>query len=162
MRTIFFYRKYIFFCVFLIPPIELEAQQIKRSSINSFGTNSVSNGGIKVTQSVGQSALTNSVKTGNTYYRSGFQQNGLMQKDQNELLLEMYPNPSNGTFSIALNSQEAIEVSIIDQQGKIVGFEKRSGNIIHEFDFQFLAAGMYQLNVKSVGKSTASKLVIYK
>jgi hypothetical protein len=162
MKTVKLLGKSIFLCVFLIPPIEINAQQIIRSNINSYGTNSISNDGITITQSVGQSALTNSAKTENIYYRNGFQQNNTSQSNQHELFLEMYPNPNQGDFSIILNSQEALEISIFDQQGKLITYERRNGNLVHEFKFNHLAAGMYQLHIKSAGKSTTSKLIIYK
>lgn len=73
----------------------------------------------------------------------------------------IYPNPTNGIFTIEFSSKEKQNIQILDIAGNIVllqTIENGKGNI----DANHLAAGIYNVNIKGNSGITNKKLVIVK
>jgi len=78
--------------------------------------------------------------------------------------LNIYPNPSSGTITLFLNSDsmDDITISLIDMAGRLITFEKyelTSTLFKTEFDYGFVAQGVYILKVVQ-GKKVVSKKII--
>jgi len=83
------------------------SQKIVRSSISTMGFRSKTNN-VLVQSTVGQSSLTTTEKSGEgLVLRQGFQQPTIIESEQNDLNVVVYPNPSNGDFT-----NESKEISI--------------------------------------------------
>jgi hypothetical protein len=75
-------------------------------------------------------------------------------------VVALYPNPSNGVFTIQLQHKEKFSVSIFDMQGrKIIAQDF----IINEATFQLqnLPKGVYQLQLSQKNKLYIRKLILY-
>jgi len=78
--------------------------------------------------------------------------------------IKLMPNPNNGSFTLALNNTQQIEqLTIHNSLGKIVATYAAS-EISEEmnFDLNYLADGVYFINIKSAEKSINKRFVIRK
>ena len=81
-----------------------------------------------------------------------------------EDFFNIYPNPSSGIITLFLNSSslDDISISLIDMAGRLITFEKyelTSTLFKTEFDYGFVAQGVYILKVVQ-GKKVVSKKII--
>ena len=94
----------------------------------------------------------------NSTYNSILVPTGL--NNQTETLASLYPNPTNGTFTIELNTKERQLFQAFDISGQIV-LSKTIENGKATIDANYLAAGVYNICIK--GSSIINKkLVIVK
>jgi uncharacterized protein (DUF2141 family)/signal peptidase I len=86
------------------------------------------------------------------------------EPEENEHLLDLYPNPNNGHFTIALLTPEQEEVcslNIISGEGKTMHQEMISGeDLTKEMDLSFLNSGFYVLIITVKGQIKATKKFI--
>jgi hypothetical protein len=78
--------------------------------------------------------------------------------------LQVYPNPSNGSFTVSSQSMNAdkLEIEVADIQGKVVysaDLGKVSG-FIHAIHLPNVAKGVYLLKITTGTQSHFSKLVV--
>lgn len=80
----------------------------------------------------------------------------------NALKFSVYPNPSEGVFTIALsdNSGKPNTVKIYDLSGKNVFEETLSGTVQKQLDLSALPKGIYTLHLSSEKSNGVKKLVI--
>jgi len=84
----------------------------------------------------------------------------------NNLSLNVFPNPSDGIFTVSLNSKKRIIVSlkIINSSGNLV-FENQNIEInkkfAEKFNFSNLSNGIYTLLIESGGSYTLKKIIIH-
>jgi uncharacterized repeat protein (TIGR01451 family) len=82
-------------------------------------------------------------------------------KNQTETVMNLYPNPSNGNFTIELNTKEKQFIQIFDITGNVVISQTiENGKAI--IDGSNLAAGIYNINIKGNNSVANKKLVIVK
>lgn len=79
--------------------------------------------------------------------------------------ISVYPNPNNGTFTIAFQQTEKMKTSVevIDAQGKIVFKEKLgnfSGDYRKELDLKSHGSGLYIVNVQQGDEISARKVIV--
>lgn len=79
--------------------------------------------------------------------------------------ISVYPNPNNGTFTIAFNQKEALKtaIKVVDAQGKIVYKEKLgtfSGSYKKELDLRQHGTGVYIVNVEQGDEVSARKVIV--
>ena len=75
--------------------------------------------------------------------------------------MSLYPYPTNGTFTIELNSKEKQSVQIFDITGNVVLSQTiENGKVT--IDANHLASGIYNINIKGTNSVTNKKLVIVK
>ena len=75
----------------------------------------------------------------------------------------VYPNPSNGLFTVNLSSNQDVKMSLYDLRGRNVYSELHSNNSVtfnKEVNFTGMASGVYLLNVESGSKKATKKVVI--
>ncbi len=73
----------------------------------------------------------------------------------------IYPNPTNGLFTIQLESKEKQLIQLYDIAGNIVLTQSlENGN--NTIDASYLAAGIYNISIKGNTSLTNKKLVIVK
>lgn len=87
-------------------------------------------------------------------------------KNLNEKLndvLAVYPNPNNGSFSFAINSNDAVDGSIlvIDMNGKAVYNQpvNTSGNYFNQLNLKELAKGLYAVQLRT-SEGVATKHIV--
>jgi len=79
--------------------------------------------------------------------------------------VSIYPNPSDGVFTIQLNQNEKVKtlIKITDAQGKVVfkdNLGKFSGEYREEVDLKKYGAGTYIINIDQGGNATTEKIVV--
>lgn len=72
--------------------------------------------------------------------------------------VHVYPNPSNGLFTVGLGTQEA-SVTVIDVTGRVVFESSNSLNDVH-VDLRKEMAGVYFVNIVRNGITTVEKVII--
>lgn len=81
--------------------------------------------------------------------------------NQTKTVMALYPNPSNGSFTIELNSKDKKFIQIFDINGKVsLSQTIENGKVI--IDGANLAPGIYNINIKGNNSVTNNKLVIVK
>ncbi len=82
-------------------------------------------------------------------------------KNQTETVMNLYPNPSNGSFTIELNSKEKQSIHVFDITGnEVLSQSIENGKAI--IDGSHLASGIYNINIKGSDSVVNKKLVIVK
>lgn len=147
--------------------LSLNAQQVRvgRSSINCVGSSTVSNG-VLISQTGGQSSSVTVSRSGNLSIRQGFQQANVMQYEivKTDFSVQLFPNPNDGNFNVALNGFEANETvsyQVVDVNGK----KLQEVNTVAPASFSVfvpsIQPGMYYLLLtSSTGKNATIKFNI--
>ena len=91
---------------------------------------------------------------------------GINEINNNNISIEIVPNPTNGIFTylISSNDNSKVEISIINQQGQILFNQKlpyNSDMYKNQIDMTNFAKGTYFLRVKS-GKNIAIEKIVLK
>jgi hypothetical protein len=84
---------------------------------------------------------------------------GLME--QKESIASVYPNPSNGLFTIELSTKEKQNLQLFDMSGNVV-LSQTIENGKATIDANYLAAGIYNISIKGNDSVSNKKLVIVK
>lgn len=95
----------------------------------------------------------------NSTYNSILVPTGL--NNQTEALATLYPNPTNGTFTVELNTKEKQSLQVVDISGQMV-LSQTIENGKATIDANHLASGIYTINIKGSGVFINKKLVIVK
>lgn len=79
--------------------------------------------------------------------------------------ISVYPNPNDGTFTIAFNQKNEAKTSIqvVDTQGKVVYKEKLgafSGSYKKELDLKKHGVGVYIVTVQQGGETSSRKVIV--
>ena len=76
----------------------------------------------------------------------------------NEELIEIFPNPNNGLFTISVKKPGSYKVDILDTKGRIIAQKNFDKNI--QLDLTKEVKGLYLLQITSVdGSQTIRKIV---
>lgn len=80
--------------------------------------------------------------------------------------INLYPNPSNGQFSLqcTLNSYAPVTINVIDNTGRVVDSiqqEGKQGDNLFEFTEQKYAPGVYLISLSNGAESHFKKLIIF-
>ncbi len=95
----------------------------------------------------------------NSTYNSILVPTGL--NNQSNTLAALYPNPTNGRFTVELNSKEKQSLQVFDISGQMV-LSQTIENGKASIDANYLAAGIYNISIKGAASITNKKLVIVK
>jgi hypothetical protein len=71
----------------------------------------------------------------------------------------VYPNPSNGVFTVSVPAGKTFELTITDLTGKVVKRQTTEAELT-QVQLQNIAKGVYLLQIVSEGKTAMHKLVI--
>ncbi|MEO9532845.1 MAG: T9SS type A sorting domain-containing protein [Crocinitomicaceae bacterium] len=96
---------------------------------------------------------------GCTFQRDAFvdSQLGMLE---NGFSFTIYPNPSNGLFNVQLlNSEDKVDVSVVDVTGRIVLIAQTEGQSLFTVDLTDKAEGTYFLRISSGDFETTKKIV---
>ena len=148
--------------------VSLNAQQVRvgRSSINCVGSSTVSKG-ILISQTGGQSSSVTVSRSGNLSIRQGFQQSNVMHYEivKTDFSVQLFPNPNDGNFNVALNGFEANETvsyQIVDVNGKKMQEFQVSTPASFAVFIPSIQPGIYYLILNSLSGKTASIKFIIK
>jgi bacillolysin len=90
--------------------------------------------------------------------------NGTLSTQENNFeTFNVWPNPSNGSVTIQLNTSDKVNVTLFDMRGRKVYnnvFNTAGDMFNQEVNFNSLEKGIYLLNVESEGKKATKKLLI--
>lgn len=81
--------------------------------------------------------------------------------EQKESIASVYPNPSNGLFTIELSTKEKQNLQLFDMAGNVV-LSQTIENGKATIDANYLTAGIYNISIKGNASVTNKKLVIVK
>ena len=84
---------------------------------------------------------------------------GLTEEKEN--IASVYPNPSNGLFTIELSTKEKQNLQLFDMAGNVV-LSQAIENGKATIDANNLAAGIYNISIKGNDSVSNKKLVIVK
>ena len=148
--------------------VSLNAQQVRvgRSSINCVGSSTVSKG-ILISQTGGQSSSVTVSRSGNLSICQGFQQSNVMHYEivKTDFSVQLFPNPNDGNFNVALNGFEANETvsyQIVDVNGKKMQEFQVSTPASFAVFIPSIQPGIYYLILNSLSGKTASIKFIIK
>ena len=80
-------------------------------------------------------------------------------KEEQQLQVAVYPNPSNGIFHLNLPAGEVYELKVTDLTGKVILNRKLTGTNAF-LDLKGTARGIYLLQLQSEGKTATRKLIL--
>jgi hypothetical protein len=134
----------------------LHAQSLTPFVISSSGA-FYSNGSGMLSTTIGELAAINTLTGGSNILTQGFQQawdfgNSVPEIQENGFASQVYPNPSNGIFTIAMNTDKnfKVNVKVFDVLGKMIYNESlnhSAGYATHEIDLKLIAEGVYFLEL---------------
>lgn len=123
--------------------------------------------------SISNSVANNSISTnqfpGNGsgfMYQLGYNTSVSIDEQNKEIVLDTYPNPSNGIFNlnIKLSETNSLKLNIIDSEGQIV-YHKRIFNNLNEINEQIdlsnHAAGVYFIQMLTEGTIKTKKIIVH-
>ncbi|MBF4983905.1 T9SS type A sorting domain-containing protein [Nonlabens mediterrranea] len=87
---------------------------------------------------------------------------GTLSNDSNTLSesYKIYPNPSNGNFTLSWNSNESFDYHIYDVTGKLITTRLNNSGDNHSININNVAQGMYFLNISTSMGTVTEKLII--
>lgn len=135
--------------------------QITTPSVISPSGGFFSNNQGMLSTTVGEMTMIQTFTNGNNILTQGFHQDwdfiplSVYELNGNDFNIEVYPNPSDGIFKVALNSDKSFEVelTVYDLLGVItykVKFLQSSGLEEHTLNLQQLPNGIYILELSSI------------
>ena len=139
-------------------------QKIVRSSIGTLGSSQTVNDFL-LQSTVGQASLTTTEKSGEgLVLRQGFQQPVIIESEQNDLNVIVYPNPSNGDFTIKtdITVNNLYTFSIFDQYGCLIESGTALANESKEISIPNPQTGIYHLAVKLGELQSSFKITLFK
>lgn len=71
----------------------------------------------------------------------------------------IYPNPSNGIFTLQLERTDALSIRIMDVSGKVLRSEQLSGSTLYNIDMQSAPIGVYVMEIETNEGKSFKKLV---
>lgn len=71
----------------------------------------------------------------------------------------IYPNPSNGIFTLQLEKSEALNIRVMDVSGKVIRAEKLSGSTLYSIDMRDAPIGVYVMEIETNQGRSFKKLV---
>jgi hypothetical protein len=127
-----------------------------------------SNGAGMLSTTIGELAAVTTLTSAGNFLTQGFQQPwdfsvSVPEIEKNGIAFDVFPNPSSGNFTLALNTEgdSKIMITVYDVLGKAVYAESVyhiSGYSSHEINLEKMAEGVYMLEVAntdvSSGKTT--------
>lgn len=144
-------------------------QVLHRQTLSNNGVSTLTNNGIFVSHTIGQSISSQTVKKATTIIQQGFQQSMLSKSgfeiDIPKLSIEtkVYPNPFVSHIKIDFSEEIKgdIQVILFDMLGKILFFtSKTSENKSITLDnLDFLPAGSYFLSLKTNNYNINNQLI---
>ncbi|MGJ8683174.1 MAG: T9SS type A sorting domain-containing protein [Nonlabens sp.] len=73
---------------------------------------------------------------------------------------KVYPNPSQGNFTLSWNNANEFDYSIYDVTGKLITTKSNNTGEQHQININGVAQGMYFLNITTATGSVTEKLII--
>ncbi|MEI6455300.1 MAG: BACON domain-containing carbohydrate-binding protein [bacterium] len=76
--------------------------------------------------------------------------------------IRIYPNPAKGSFKVTeeSDSDEILEIVIMDYTGRVISSNNGQGLKEYEFDLSYAPQGVYMVKIKTTGSYFTRKLVI--
>jgi hypothetical protein len=148
--------------LFLFCSLKTNSQTIGRASISAFGSSN-SNNGILIHQTVGQSGLVTYETKGDGFYlRQGFNQPLSLKLKNNDLSIELFPNPNNGQFFFKLlNSfSESFDYSLYDMAGKLIFNGHAYSDQLVQVNVGKICRGVYHLQIVQEQLTASFKVII--
>ena len=134
----------------------LSAQSLTPFVVSTSGA-FFSNSSGMLSTTIGELAAVTTLTGGVNILTQGFQQpwdfnTSIPEITDNGLAFDVYPNPSSGIFTLALNTEKdsKVTVKIYDVLGKTIYFESishSSGYASHEINLKSMAEGVYFLEM---------------
>ncbi|MEO8068893.1 MAG: T9SS type A sorting domain-containing protein [Flavobacteriales bacterium] len=83
-----------------------------------------------------------------------------VEETNSALGFELYPNPTNGTVNMVINTNEAVNVDVFNVLGARVMTRAMNNNGVQSIDMSSLNDGLYYFNVNVGGNSTTRKVTL--
>ncbi|WP_338732335.1 reprolysin-like metallopeptidase [Mangrovimonas cancribranchiae] len=78
-------------------------------------------------------------------------------------VFNVYPNPSQGSFTVQLSTMDNVSLSMMDIRGRVVyneSFNNSNNTFIQQVNVGEIASGIYLLQVEAEGRKSTKKLII--
>jgi len=125
--------------------------------LNSGNSNNNTNGGVTVSDNTG--TIGTSVYSDSEGFNSSASYNYASIEDLQGETLTVYPNPSNGLFTISAMSGSDLSYMITDMHGRVV-YTLQTNNTVFTIDLSSQTSGVYYLRVSDLsGRHLMKKLV---
>jgi|TARA_B110000967_G_scaffold199591_1_gene234180 hypothetical protein len=160
------FKPIIFFLTFIFSGLTF-SQELHHQMLSSQGSNSITDNGIIVTQTIGQQSVIGNYD--NQYFKigQGFQQ--AKQANWSRIILEqtipefevsIYPNPFNNIVNIQHNSDQDININVFNPAGTLV--HKSLINVTspnQSVNLEELPSGVYLVHLQSNHLKYYTKLI---
>jgi hypothetical protein len=147
--------------------LALQAQTLTPFVISTSGA-FYSNSAGMLSTTIGELAAVTTLSSGNNFLTQGFQQPedfsvSIPEIQENGLAFDVYPNPSSGNFTLALNTEQdsKVAVRVSDMLGQTVYFETFyhiSGYASRDISLEKMAEGVYLLEVVNTEVSSGKTI----
>jgi hypothetical protein len=125
--------------------------------LNSGNSNNNTNGGVTVSDNTG--TIGTSVYSDSEGFNSSASYNYASIEDLQGETLTVYPNPSNGLFTISAMSGSDLSYMITDMHGRVV-YTLQTNNTVFTIDLSSQTSGVYYLRVSDLsGRHLMKKLI---
>jgi len=161
---IFYITMLTLFCTFLS-----RGQILHRQTLSNNGVSTLTKNGVIVSQTIGQSISSETVKNSSSFIQQGFQQSLFAKlgfdSGNSKLSIEtkVYPNPFISFIKVDFSDeiQGKIEVRLIDMLGRVVFLSSTTAvsNSITIDSLDFLPAGSYYLSLSTYNYKFNNQLI---
>lgn len=157
--------------LFALPGL-LAAQSVQREVFSTLGTNTLTPGGVEISQTIGETR-TGSLSSSSLRVSEGFQQGDIFVTSADDELtgaasFVVFPNPVGDQLSLQVESGKALnlQLSLCDALGQETSIPTTTlqvnGSATTSFDCSQLAAGSYLLMVKDLKSGALKSLIVQK
>jgi len=162
----------IFVLILVLSSSFTYAQTLERTVVGSAGQEQ-KNSSLNISFTVGEAAITTSKKSSLTITQ-GFQQSSneeegkdttsIQEKLANSLQISLFPNPTQEWVNVKSDTEQELELIVLDGLGKVVYSQKLSVNSSSEnkIEVNNWAVGQYFFNFSEIGSEKQSSFKVLK
>ena len=138
--------------------------QLHHQMISSQGSTSITDGGVVITQTIGQQSVIGNNENQSLKIGQGYQQTNwskiILEQTNPEFEVSIYPNPFNDSINVQHNSEEDITINIFNPAGmRVFTSVINVTGSIQTVNLEQLPSGVYLIHLLSTKLTYFTKLI---